>query len=213
VAQATDEIELRRQQPRDDLFSYLVNGEFLDRKLRQDEIMEIAVNLFVAGFHTTSAAFSSAIMHFDAFPEDRKAIIHNPELLPKAIEEINRVYSPVTAMARTLKQDITMNGITLKSGEKALLSIMAANRDPEAFPHPDVVDVTDDAKNSLAWGWGIHRCLGIHLARMVLRIELETVLELMPDYVIDREHVRLVPDVGISYLYATIPASIPGDSA
>lgn len=209
LAQVRSEISDRREHPTDDLFSYLIHADLGDRKLTEGEIIDIVMVLFVAGFHTTSSAFSAAIVYLGDHPEDRQAIIENPDLLPSAIEEIMRVYPPATGMARTLKKDTTMDGVTMFAGEKVLLSIASANRDENAFSHPDTVDITDDSKHSLAFGWGIHRCLGIHLARMILRIELSTVLEIIPDYIVDRDRVTLAPDIAVSYLYSSIPAHLP----
>ena len=113
-----------------------------------------------------------------------------PELLPVAMEELLRAYAPVT-MARLVKHDMAWNGCPMKTDEWVLLSFPSANRDPEAFEHADQVIIDREINRHVAFGLGIHRCAGSHLARMELRVALEVWLEAFPVFhLADPEAVR-----------------------
>jgi cytochrome P450 len=205
------EISRRRGAPADDLFSHLVHGRRPDgRQLSDAEIVDIAMNLLIGGFHTTNSALASCVVELQRRPDLRHRLIADPSLIDAFVEEIVRVYAPATGMARTVTRDHEVDGTTVRAGEKVYLFIMAANRDPGQFRHPDVVDIDRDTRGgrSLAWGWGVHRCIGIHLARMILRLELQAILELMPGYTIDLAATRLSHEIGISYMHAAMPASL-----
>jgi cytochrome P450 len=90
---------------------------------------------------------------------------------------------------------------------------MSANHDPVAFPNPDEVDIDRERSKSVAFGWGVHRCLGLHLARLILRIEVEAVFDLLPGYTIDLEHTVRSDHMGIGYFYLSVPASLPRRAA
>ena len=210
LAQLRSEIAERRRAPTDDLFSYLVNEPIGDTQLTDAEIIDIATLFLIGGFHTTSSAFSSIVLHLDQDRVHRQALINDPSLIPVAIEEIIRAYPAAMGMARTLTKDHAVNGATMRAGEKVLLSIASANRDDDVFSEPGTIEIQRDTTQSLAWGWGVHRCLGIHLARMILKAEVETLLEVMPNYVVDRARVRRAQDVAVSYLCTSIPASLSG---
>jgi cytochrome P450 len=108
-------------------------------------------------------------------------VVSDPDLLPTAMEELLRAYAPVT-MARLVKEDMDWNGCPMKADDWILLSFPAANRDPELFEDPDRVIIDREVNRHSAFGLGVHRCLGSHLARMELRIALETWLARFPDF-------------------------------
>ena len=130
---------------------------------------------------TTWSAIGASILHLARHPDDRRRLIEEPALMPTAVEELLRAYSPVT-MAREVKEDVELDGCPMKKGEMVLLCFPAANRDPAMFPDADRV-VLDRRKNRHgAFGLGIHRCVGSHLARMEMRVAIEEWLERIPDY-------------------------------
>lgn len=147
-------------------------------------ILGIAALVLIAGVDTTWSAIGSSLWHLATHPEDQKRLVAEPELMPTAVEELLRAYSPVT-MARLVVQDVEFGGCPMKEGDKVLMNFPAANRDPEAFESPDEV-VLDRAHNRhVAFGSGIHRCAGSNLARMELQVALEEWLERIPVFALE----------------------------
>ena len=135
--------------------------------------------LLLAGIDTTWSAIGASIYHLAATPADRERLVAEPELLPTAMEELLRAYAPVT-MARLVKEDMDFNGCPMKADDWVLLPFPAANRDPEFFDRADEVIIDREVNRHSAFGLGIHRCAGSHLARMELRVALEVWLEHFP---------------------------------
>jgi cytochrome P450 len=168
-------------EPRDDLTTYLLEAELDGNRLHPDHVRGTMVLLMVAGIDTTWSAIGSSLWHLAQHPEDRRRLVAEPDLMITALEELLRVYAPVT-MARLVAEDFTFEGCPFKEGEWVLLPFPAANRDPEVFPDADRV-VLDRAENRhAAFGLGIHRCLGSNLARLELRVALEEWLARFPEF-------------------------------
>jgi cytochrome P450 len=139
------------------------------------------VLLMIAGIDTTWSAIGASLWHLAQHPQDRQRLATGPALLDTAVEEFLRAYAPVT-MARLVAKDFEFQGCPMKEGDWLLLPFPAANRDPEVFPDADKV-VLDRAENRhAAFGLGIHRCLGSHLARMELRVALDEWMKRYPDF-------------------------------
>ena len=128
--------------------------------------------LLIAGIDTTWRAIGASLWHLARTPADRRRLVAEPALLPTAMEEFLRAYAPVT-MARLVKDDMHCRGVHMKADDWILLSFPAANRDPAVFDHADEVIIDREVNRHAAFGLGIHRCVGSHLARMELRIALE----------------------------------------
>ncbi|MGD9751611.1 MAG: cytochrome P450 [Acidimicrobiia bacterium] len=176
-----EEIERRKTEPGDDLISWLLSQE-IDGKPLGMHIVEANVSLMlIAGIDTTWSSIGSALWHLATHPEDTAKLVANPELLPNAIEEFLRAYSPVT-MARIATSEVTIGGRTIQPGDRVLLAFPHANRDPEVFEDPDEVDIERQHNRHIAFGVGIHRCAGSNLARMEMRIALETWLARIPRF-------------------------------
>jgi cytochrome P450 len=137
--------------------------------------------LLIAGIDTTWSAIGASIWHLAKTPEDRKRLVAEPDLLPTAMEEFLRAYAPVT-MARLVREDMEWNGVQMKEDDWVLLSFPAANRDPDKFERADEVIIDREVNKHAAFGLGIHRCVGSHLARMELRVALEVWLERVPEF-------------------------------
>jgi cytochrome P450 len=168
-------------EPRDDLTTYLLEAELDGNRLHPDHVRGTMVLLMVAGIDTTWSAIGSSLWHLAQHPEDRRRLVAEPDLMITALEELLRVYAPVT-MARLVAEDFTFEGCPFKEGEWVLLPFPAANRDPEVFADADRV-VLDRAENRhAAFGLGIHRCLGSNLARLELRVALEEWLARFPEF-------------------------------
>ena len=135
--------------------------------------------LLIAGIDTTWSAIGASLWHLARTPQDRERLIAEPELLPTAMEEFLRAYAPVT-MARLVKEDMHWHGVDMKADDWILLSFPAANRDPAQFDRAGEVVIDREINRHAAFGLGIHRCVGSHLARMELRVALEVWLERIP---------------------------------
>ncbi|MFG6198390.1 cytochrome P450 [Nonomuraea sp. JJY05] len=170
--------------PRDDLTTYLVNAELYGRKLESSHVAGTMALLLIAGIDTTWSAIGASLWHLAKTPRDRERLVAEPELLPTAMEELLRAYAPVT-MARLVKEDMRWNGVDMKADDWVLLSFPAANRDPELFDRAGEVVIDREVNRHAAFGLGIHRCVGSHLARMELRVALEVWLERIPAFGLD----------------------------
>jgi cytochrome P450 len=175
------EVNKHVEQPRDDLISYLLNAELHGRKLEPNHVIGTIMLLLIAGISTTYSAIGTSLWHLAGNPQDRERLVAEPELLPTAIEEFLRAYAPVT-MARLVKDDMHWRGVDMKADDWILLSFPAANRDPAQFDRADEVVIDREGNRHAAFGLGIHRCLGSHLARMELRVALEVWLERVPQF-------------------------------
>jgi cytochrome P450 len=167
--------------PRDDLTTFLLNAKMGDEPLNEDHVTGTMALLLIAGIDTTWSAIGASIWHLAAHPSDRQRIVDEPDLLPVAMEELLRAYAPVT-MARLVKDDMDWKGCPMKRDDWVLLSFPSANRDPEAFERADEVVIDREVNRHAAFGLGIHRCIGSHLARMEVRVALEVWLEHFPEF-------------------------------
>ena len=176
-AQVSDHLE----DPREDLTSYLINAELYGHRLDPSHVVGTMALLLIAGIDTTWSAIGASLWHLAKTPGDRARLAAAPGLLPTAMEEFLRAYAPVT-MARLVKEDMHWHGADMKADDWILLSFPAANRDPAQFDRAGEVIIDREANRHAAFGLGIHRCVGSHLARMELRVALETWLERTPDF-------------------------------
>ncbi|MEU8363272.1 cytochrome P450 [Nonomuraea sp. NPDC048882] len=175
VAQIQDHVA----NPRDDLTTYLINAELYGRKLDPLHVVGTMTLLLIAGIDTTWSAIGASLWHLAKTPADRERLVAEPGLLPTAMEEFLRAYAPVT-MARLVREDMNWNGVDMKADDWILLSFPAANRDPAQFERAGEVVIDREVNRHAAFGLGIHRCVGSHLARMELRVALEVWLERVP---------------------------------
>lgn len=176
--------------PADDLTTYLLQAELYGQKLDPFHVAGTMSLMLVAGIDTTWSAIGASLWHLAKTPADRQRLVDEPDLLPTAMEEFLRAYAPVT-MGRLVKQDMTWHGVDMKAEDWVLLSFPAANRDPEKFDRANEVVIDREVNKHAAFGLGIHRCVGSHLARMELRVALEVWLERFPEFsLVDAEAVR-----------------------
>lgn len=178
-------IEDRRNNPRDDATSALINTEVAlpdgTRLLQDHELILMFYLLLMGGLHTVQGSLAWAIMHFVDNPAQRDLIIADPAVIPKAVEEILRIEAAVAA-GRRAARDTELGGVTIAEGDQLLLMLCSANRDPETFAHPDELDINRSPNRHLSFGAGVHRCLGSHLGRVELTIALEELHRRIPDY-------------------------------
>jgi cytochrome P450 len=160
-------IDERRVTPRDDLLSAIVNAtQEGEAPLDDGEILSIAQQLMVAGNETTTHAIAGAIVHFARNPDQVAKLRADPGLIPNAVEEVLRLDTPTAGMWRLVTRDCEVGGHAFKKGEMVMLRYAAANRDPAQYPDPDAFDVErKNARTHLAFGKGIHMCVGNMLSR------------------------------------------------
>jgi hypothetical protein len=175
------EVARRKSEPGDDLLSDLLQSHVDGVPVEESVVLGVAALVLIAGVDTTWSAIGSSLWHLAAHPEDRKRLVAEPDLMPVAVEELLRAYSPVT-MARVVTEDIEFGGCPMHAGDKVLMNFPAANRDPDAFEEPERVIIDRQLNRHVAFGSGIHRCAGSNLARMELRVALEEWLARIPDF-------------------------------
>jgi hypothetical protein len=171
----------RRSNPGDDLISELLAAEVDGHPVSEDNVVGICFLLLVAGIDTTWSAIGSSLWHLATHAEDRARLAADHGLMATAVEELLRAYAPVT-MARIVNQDTEVAGCPMRAGDRVLMSFPAANRDPEKFPDADKVLIDRGKNPHIAFGVGIHRCVGSNLARMEVRVALEEWMARIPDF-------------------------------
>ena len=169
------------ENPKDDLIGFLLNAKIYDQPLSPTHVVGTIILLMVAGIDTTWSSIGSSIWHLAHHPADLARMVAEPELLPTAIEELLRAYAPVT-MARIVSQDAEIGGCPVKQGDSVLLPFPAANRDPDVFENADAVIIDREVNRHVAFGLGIHRCLGSNLARLELRLAVEVFINRFPKF-------------------------------
>jgi len=186
----TDFLADRRKNPREDLMSALANAAVDGVVLTDEEVLGFCALLLVAGYETTTNLLGNSAVVLAQHRQIRRRLGADRTLLGPAVEELLRYDSPAQGLSRTLTRDVTLHGTTMRQGEKVLLLFGSANRDERAFPEPDVFDIERRSEHQVAFGRGIHFCLGASLARMETRIALNALLDKVPDWEVDLDSAR-----------------------
>jgi hypothetical protein len=176
-----DQIEDHRDNPRDDLTSYLMNVEIDGNKLAHEHVRGSIVLLLIAGIDTTWSAIGSSLWHLATNPADLTRLVDDPEVMIFALEEFLRAYAPVT-MARLVREDHDFHGCPMKANDWVLLPFPAANRDPAEFDRATEFVIDRQENRHGAFGLGIHRCLGSNLARLELKVAVEEFVKRFPSF-------------------------------
>jgi cytochrome P450 len=163
-------------------FAVLRQATFDGRPLTEEEKLGYGVVLVHAGWETTASAISSMFFRLATEPALRGQLVADPGLIPGAVEEFLRIDSPVHALWRTAGKDANLAGAPIRRGDKVLLLWGSANRDAREFDNPDRVQLDRTPNRHLAFGVGVHRCLGAHLARLELKVTLERILLRLPEF-------------------------------
>ncbi|MDQ2870549.1 MAG: cytochrome P450 [Acidobacteriota bacterium] len=175
-------IERRRSEPRDDLISALVLAEEEGQRLNADELVAMIFLLLIAGHETTVNLIGNGTRALIGNPDQMKTLRTDPELGPKAIEELLRFDGPLEfATERYAREDVEIRGAMIPRGSLVYAVLASANRDERQFANPDVLDLSRDPNRHLAFGLGVHFCLGAPLARLEGRIAIMTLLRRAPD--------------------------------
>ena len=170
----------RRAAPRDDMLSALIAAEEAGDKLSEDELLATCILLLVAGHETTVNLIGNGTLALLRHPDQLRRLREEPALIGTAVEELLRFDGPVQRTARIPSEDIVIGGRTIPKGEMVMPFLGAADRDPAQFPDPDRLDITRADNRHIAFGMGIHFCLGAPLARMEGQIAINTLLRRLP---------------------------------
>jgi pimeloyl-[acyl-carrier protein] synthase len=170
----------RRRAPRDDMLSGLIAAEEAGDKLSEDELLATCILLLVAGHETTVNLIGNGSLALLRHPAELRRLREDPGLIVTAVEELLRFDGPVQRTARIPSEDVTIGGKTIGKGEMVMPFIGAADRDPAQFPDPDRLDIGRTENRHIAFGWGIHFCIGAPLARVEGQIAINTLLRRMP---------------------------------
>lgn len=177
-------LDEREQQPRDDMLTGFLEAEVDGHRLTREDILDICYLFLLAGLDTVTASVGCMVSYLAQHPEQRQRLVDDPSRIPGAVEELLRWETPVPGVPRVVAQEVELSGERLEPGEKVTVLLGSANIDERGFPQPDDVDFERPANRHLAFGGGVHRCLGSHLARLELRVALEQLHERIPDYAI-----------------------------
>lgn len=181
IAYLNDLAEERRARPGEDLTSYLLTVEEEGDRLDHQEFLAMVFLLLVAGHETTVNLIGNGTLELIRHPDQRRRLVDDPGLIPTAVEEMLRYHGPVESTTmRWAFEDVEIGGVTIPKGDLVIPILYGANRDPDQFPEPDTFDVGREPNRHIAFGSGIHHCLGAPLARAEARIAFRLLLERYP---------------------------------
>ncbi|HEY1830964.1 MAG TPA: cytochrome P450 [Acidimicrobiales bacterium] len=180
-----DEREIER---RDDLLSHFLDAEMEGNRLNREEILDICFLFLIAGLDTVTATLDCMFSFLAQHPEHRQQIVDDPSIIPSAIEEMMRWETPVMGVARVAVTDTELGGCPIKQGDQVMIMLGSANTDEAEFPDGHLVRFDREVNRHVAFGGGIHRCLGSHLARMELRVALREWHRRIPEYEVEPGH-------------------------
>jgi cytochrome P450 len=195
----------RRRDPREDLVSQLIEAEVDGHRLSDGEIYPFLLLLLPAGAETTYRSSSNLLFGLLSRPSVLDAVRGDRGLVPAAIEEALRWETPLLTVARTATQDVWLGGVLIPAGAFVAVSLGAANRDPGRYVSPADFDIFREDGAHLSFGDGAHKCLGMHLARLEMRLLLNAVLDRLPGVRLD----PLAADVHIHGLIFRSPPNLP----
>jgi cytochrome P450 len=175
-------IDERRSSPGDDLITRITNFELDGERLTDDEVLDICFLFIIAGLDTVTDSLDCIFAHLAQNPADRQEIVEDPSVIPSAVEELLRWENPVPAVARVALKDAEIEGCPIHAGEQVMIVLASANTDPAHDPGLTNVDLRRNPNPHLAFGGGVHRCLGSHLARLELRVALREFHLRIPEY-------------------------------
>jgi cytochrome P450 len=174
-------------------------------------VVNVLLTILGGGFDTTMGLVCHALAWLSDHPNERQRLIDDPSLIPAAGEEFLRYFSPIQSLSRTVGEDTELCGQSLSFGDRVLLSFAGANRDPEAYDHPDEMILARFPNRHVAFGLGTHRCIGSNFARMEVTAMLQGVLERIPDYTVITTEAERYETIGNLNGFTRMPASFtPG---
>jgi cytochrome P450 len=193
LQEAIDERQVER---RDDFLSMFLDAEVDGHTLTNDDVLDIGYLFFLAGLDTVTASLDCMLSYLGQHPERRQQLVDDPALIQHAIEEMLRWETPVQGIVRVATEDTEIGGCPVPKGKIVSVMLHSANVDEKSWADPDSIDFDREENRHLAFGGGVHRCLGSHLARMELRVALEEWHAAIPSYSV-REGVELLYTQGL----------------
>ncbi len=175
-------IAQRKKSPTDDHLTQIMNSEVDGERLTDEEVLDICFLFIIAGLDTVTDSLDCFFAYLAQEPEHRKLLVGDEGVIPSAVEELLRWESPVPAVPRVATEDVEFGGCPVHKGEQVMLLLSSANTDDSAQPGLEEVDLRRNPNPHLAFGGGVHRCLGSHLARLELRVTLREFHRRIPDY-------------------------------
>ncbi len=179
-----DVIAERRKQPEADLLSGFIAAEIDGERLTTEDILDISYLFLLAGLDTVTASLGCAVAYLAEHPDRQQVLRDDPSRVPAAVEELLRWETPVPGVVRAAVADVEIAGTTIAAGRTVTCLLASANTDEHEFPDPESIDFDRVANRHLAFGGGLHRCLGSHLARLEMRVALEELHRRVPAYTI-----------------------------
>ncbi|MEJ2885054.1 cytochrome P450 [Actinomycetospora aeridis] len=201
-------VALRRREPGGDMLSAMIGDGSDSEALDDDELVGMCALLLFAGHETTTNAIANAIRLLTADPALRDRVRDDPALVNPAVEEALRLVGPIKVLVRWVVEDHELRGRTIRRGERVYLLLCGANRDPERFYDPDTVDLARERATHVAFGRGIHACIGAQLARIETRIAVGTLLRRLPGLRVEGEP-EYLPTIA-SRAQASLPVTHDG---
>lgn len=189
-------LDHRQANRRDDLLSHFLDAEVEGERLTRDEILDICFLLLIAGLDTVSASLDCFFRYLAEHPGKRAALVADPAISPAVVEELLRWESPVMLVSRIATRDTELGGCPIHAGDKVHPFIGSANTDEADFPDPEIIQWGRKGNRHIAFGAGVHRCLGSNLARLELRIALRVWHSRIPHYRV-KPGTELVYTVGV----------------
>jgi len=180
----------RKRDPKDDLLTVIVNAQ-RDGTITDEEVVGLSIFMFYSGIITTAGLISNSFLNLLQFPKQRAAMTNDPAGIPAAIEELLRYDAPIQSLSRVTLADAEIQGAIIPAGSRVLLVWGSANRDEERWPEADKIDIFRERKRHLAFGEGMHYCIGAPLARLEAAIVFQEALSLMPEYQLDGDVARI----------------------
>ncbi|HJR24556.1 MAG TPA: cytochrome P450 [Acidimicrobiales bacterium] len=185
-------VDQRAAHREDDLISMFLDAEVDGHALTHEDVLDIGYLFFLAGLDTVTASLDCMLAYLAQHPEQRRRIVEDPAIIPHAVEEMLRWETPVSGIIRIAARDTELGGCPIVKGQHVSVLLGSANTDERAWERPDEIDFDREGNHHIAFGGGVHRCLGSHLARMELRVALEEWHLAVPDY-------EIAPGVDLLY--------------
>jgi cytochrome P450 len=181
-------LDQREVERRSDLLSHFLDAEVEGDRLTREDILDICFLFLIAGLDTVTATLDCMFAFLAQHPEQRRQLVEEPEVIPNAIEELLRWETPVMGVARVAVEETELAGCPIHKGDQMMIMIGSANTDEAEFPDADVVRFDREVNRHIAFGGGIHRCLGSNLARLELRVALREWHKRIPEYEVEPDH-------------------------
>ncbi|BCP05403.1 cytochrome P450 [Mycobacterium paraintracellulare] len=211
ITDITDLVRTRRADPKEDLTSALAALEFEGQPLGDQQIVNVMWNVIAGGLDTSTSTTGWSLHFLALHPEVRAQLVTRPDMVPSAVEEFLRHFAVSRTLARTVTRDVVLDGHQLRRGDHLLVSYVGANHDDAEFNAPHVIDIERTPNRHFAFGSGPHRCLGSHLARVLIQSMLTEVLTRVPDYtLVDERPDQYIAPLGVSGLKKLPVTFCPG---